>query len=39
MADISIKIGDYVVATKEINDIKERSVGLVGRFREKDFFL
>ncbi len=30
MPDVDIKIGSYVVATKDINDIKERSVGLVG---------
>ncbi|MDP2682395.1 MAG: hypothetical protein Q8P28_06270 [Deltaproteobacteria bacterium] len=30
MTNITIKAGDYVVATKAINDIQERSVGLVG---------
>ncbi|MBF0211527.1 MAG: endonuclease, partial [Desulfamplus sp.] len=30
MSNITIKRGDYVVATKDINDIQERSVGLVG---------
>jgi len=30
VANIFLKTGDYVVATKDINDIKKRSVGLVG---------
>ncbi len=30
MANIAITVGNYVVATRDINDIRERSVGLVG---------
>ena len=30
MTNITIKAGDYVVVTKDINDIQERSIGLVG---------
>jgi len=33
--NISVKTGDYVVATKDIDGIKERSVGLVGEVSGK----
>lgn len=37
---MAITVGDYVVATKDIKDIRERSVGLVGDISgKKDYCL